>query len=84
LLYEALLRLGEIRDVGRERFRETIAERQGAVGPVLENLGVEMEHAKVPLAQSVADILNAATWWKSEEVMSADLGAFLSFLQKVE
>lgn len=83
LLYDALAAIGELQSTDRAEFRDRIERTDGSVIPTLRAVGVEIDQLKVPLAQSIADLLNTASWWTSAEFMATELGKFLVFLQGV-
>lgn len=91
LLYDALRAIGEADAIDRQEF---VAAAGGGSGSIIERLrtriGFDLERVKVPLAQAVADLLNATIWdrgkpwWDDQLFMTTELGRFLDFLRGIK
>lgn len=85
LLFRAVRGLEELDGTSEEAFLVAASSGAGPVGGrLMENLGLNLEPLKVPLALAVADQLNATVWWQDKSFMETELGRFLDFLCKIE
>ena len=91
LLYDALHAIGEADTIDRQGFLAAAAAGSGSIIERLRTrLGFELEPVKMPLAEAVADLLNASIWdhrkpwWDDQSFMTTELGRFLDFLRGIK
>lgn len=90
-LYDALHAIGEVDAIDRLEFLAVAAAGPGSIIERLRTrLDLELEDVKVPLAEALADLLNATIlghgkpWWDDQSLMTTELGRFLDFLRGVK
>jgi len=87
IFYRALRHLGELEGIDYAQFEKVVSsEDKSVVKLMLDSLGLNIESLKLPLADTVGDILNhpGFVWWKDEGFMKTELGEFLKFTWQIK
>lgn len=87
ILYYILLEMNLLNGKNKNEFLDSLGNESIPVLNKLEQkLGIDIEHHKVKLGKTLAQLLNKSGfyWWSDKGFMSqTELGKFLSFIQSI-